>query len=353
MILVTGGAGYIGSHICVELLNAGEDVVVLDNFCNSNPTSLDRVQKICGRSLIVVEGDIRDQAAIESVLIEHGCTAVLHFAGLKSVQDSVARPLEYYDYNVIGSHRLLRAMQNSGVYKLIFSSSATVYGTPQFLPYTEDHPLGATTPYGQTKLVVEDMLRGLSVSDPEWSIGILRYFNPAGAHESGLIGEDPKGIPNNLVPFVAQVAMGRRERLNIWGADYDTPDGTGIRDYIHVMDLAAGHLAALRLLDNPKCFAVNLGTGTGSSVLEVVKAFEKASGTSIPYDVKPRRAGDIDSYYAATACASELMGWKATRSLEKMCVDHWRWQSNNPHGYNDQEALDRSSHRVVRSERGR
>jgi len=328
-------------------------VVVLDNFCNSSPASLDRVQKICGKSLIVVEGDVRDQATIESVLIEHGCTAVLHFAGLKSVQDSVARPLEYYDYNVIGSHRLLRAMENSGVYRLIFSSSATVYGNPQFLPYTEDHPLGAVNPYGQTKLVVEDMLRALFVSDPEWSIGILRYFNPVGAHESGLIGEDPKGVPNNLVPFVAQVAIGRRERLNVWGADYDTPDGTGIRDYIHVMDLAAGHVAALRLLDSPKCFAVNLGTGIGSSVLEVIKAFEKASGTSIPYDVKPRRAGDIDSYYAATDFASELMGWKATRSLEKMCADHWRWQSNNPNGYSGQEASDRTSDRVVRSERFR
>jgi UDP-glucose 4-epimerase len=333
MILVTGGAGYVGSHACVDLLNAGEQVVVFDNFCNSNPASLDRVQKICGKSLIVVEGDIRDQVALESVLTEYGCTAVLHFAGLKSVQDSVARPLEYYDYNVIGSHRLLRAMQNTGMNKLIFSSSATVYGNPQFLPYTEDHPLNPTNPYGRTKLVIEDMLRDQYVSDPSWRIGILRYFNPVGAHESGLIGEDPKGVPNNLVPFVAQVAIGRRERLNVWGNDYDTPDGTGVRDYIHVMDLAAGHVAALRLLDSPKCFAVNLGTGAGSSVLEVVRAFEKASGTRIPYDVKPRRPGDIDSYYATTAYASELMGWKATRTLETMCADHWRWQSANPNGY--------------------
>jgi UDP-glucose 4-epimerase len=333
MILVTGGAGYVGSHACVDLLNAGEQVVVFDNFCNSNPASLDRVQKICGKPLIVVEGDIRDQVAIERVLNEHGCKAVLHFAGLKSVQDSVSRPLEYYDYNVIGSQRLLRAMQNAGVNKLIFSSSATVYGHPQFLPYTEDHPLKAINPYGRTKLVIEDMLRDLYVSDPTWSIGILRYFNPVGAHESGLIGEDPKGIPNNLVPFVAQVAIGRRERLNIWGNDYDTPDGTGVRDYIHVMDLAAGHVAALRLLDSPKCFAVNLGTGAGSSVLEVVKAFEKASGTRIPCDIKPRRPGDLDAYYAATAYASELLGWEATRTLEMMCADHWRWQSANPNGY--------------------
>jgi UDP-glucose 4-epimerase len=333
MILVTGGAGYVGSHACVDLLNADEQVVVFDNFCNSNPASLDRVQKICSKPLVVVEGDIRDQTAIERALIEHGCTAVLHFAGLKSVQDSVARPLEYYDYNVIGSQRLLRAMQNTGVNRLIFSSSATVYGHPQFLPYTEEHPLKAINPYGRTKLVIEEMLRDLHVSDPNWSIGILRYFNPVGAHESGLIGEDPKGVPNNLVPFVAQVAVGRRERLNIWGDDYDTPDGTGVRDYIHVMDLAAGHVAALRLLDSPKCFAVNLGTGAGSSVLEVVKAFEKASGRSIPYDVKPRRPGDLDASYAATAYASELMEWKATRALEAMCADHWRWQSTNPNGY--------------------
>jgi UDP-glucose 4-epimerase len=333
MILVTGGAGYVGSHACVDLLNAGEQVVVFDNFCNSHPASLDRVQEICGKQLIVVEGDIRNQAAIERTLNEYGCKAVLHFAGLKSVQDSVAQPLEYYDNNVIGSQRLLRAMQNAGVNKLIFSSSATVYGHPQFLPYTEQHPLKAVNPYGRTKLVIEDMLRDLYVSDPNWGIGILRYFNPAGAHESGLIGEDPKGVPNNLVPFVAQVAIGRRERLNIWGDDYDTPDGTGVRDYIHVMDLAAGHVAALRLLDSPKCFAVNLGTGTGSSVLEVVKAFEKASGSPIPYDIKPRRPGDLDAYYAATAHASELLGWKATRTLEEMCADHWRWQSTNPDGY--------------------
>jgi UDP-glucose 4-epimerase len=333
MILVTGGAGYVGSHACVDLLNAGEQVVVFDNFCNSHPASLDRVQKICGKQLIVVEGDIRNQVAIERALNEYSCTAVLHFAGLKSVQDSVAQPLEYYDNNVIGSQRLLRAMQNAGVSKLIFSSSATVYGEPQFLPYTEQHPLKAVNPYGRTKLVIEDMLRDLYVSDPNWSIGILRYFNPVGAHESGLIGEDPKGVPNNLVPFVAQVAIGRRERLNIWGDDYDTPDGTGVRDYIHVMDLAAGHVAALRLLDSPKCFAVNLGTGTGSSVLEVVKAFEKASGSPIPYDIKPRRPGDLDAYYAATAHASELLGWKATRTLEEMCADHWRWQSTNPDGY--------------------
>jgi UDP-glucose 4-epimerase len=335
MILVTGGAGYVGSHACVELLNVGEQVVVFDNFCNSNPASLARVQEICGKSLIVVEGDIRDQAKLENVLTEYRCTAVMHFAGLKSVQDSVSQPLKYYDYNVIGSHRLLCAMQNTGLNKFIFSSSATVYGIPQFLPYTEDHPLDAINPYGRTKLVIEDMLRDQYASDPSWRIGILRYFNPVGAHESGLIGEDPIGVPNNLVPFVAQVAIGRRDRLSIWGDDYDTPDGTGVRDYIHVMDLAAGHVSALRLLDGPKCFAVNLGTGAGSSVLEVVRAFEKASGRRILCDIKPRRPGDIDAYYAATAYASELLGWKATRTLETMCADHWRWQSSNPNGYAD------------------
>ena len=333
MILVTGGAGYIGSHTCVALLAAGEPVVVFDNFSNSSPVALERVQLIAGKSLAVVQGDIRDQDALEEILSQYGCTAVMHFAGLKSVQDSVAQPLEYYDQNVIGSHRLLRAMQNTAVKRIVFSSSATVYGTPKFLPYTEDHPLNAINPYGRTKLMIEDMLRDIYASDPSWSVAMLRYFNPVGAHESGLIGEDPKGVPNNLVPFVAQVAVGRRERLNVWGNDYDTPDGTGVRDYIHVVDLAAGHVAALKLLDSPKCFAVNLGTGAGSSVLEVVKAFESASGKHIPYDVKPRRPGDIDTYYAATDYASKLMGWKANRSLETMCADHWRWQSTNPNGY--------------------
>ncbi|WP_426434878.1 UDP-glucose 4-epimerase GalE [Bradyrhizobium genosp. P] len=333
MILVTGGAGYIGSHACVTLLSAGEDVVVFDNFSNSSPKALERVQAICSEPLTVVEGDVRDQAALEKALTQHGCTAVMHFAGLKSVQDSVADPLEYYDQNVIGSHRLLRAMRATGVRKIVFSSSATVYGTPQFLPYTEEHPLQAVNPYGRTKLMIEEMLRDQYVSDNNWAIAILRYFNPVGAHESGLIGEDPKGVPNNLVPFVAQVAIGRRERLNVWGNDYDTPDGTGVRDYIHVMDLAAGHVSALKLLDAPQCFAVNLGTGAGSSVLDVISAFEAASGRPVPYDIKPRRPGDIDAYYAATDYASKLLGWTATRSLETMCADHWRWQSSNPNGY--------------------
>jgi len=333
MILVTGGAGYIGSHTCVALLAAGEDVVVFDNFSNSSPVAIERVKQISGKSVAVVEGDIRDQAALEKVLTQYGCTAVMHFAGLKSVQESVAQPLDYYDQNLIGSHRLLRAMQKAGVKRMVFSSSATVYGVPEFLPCTEDHPLRAINPYGRTKLMIEDMLRDLYASDPSWGIGLLRYFNPVGAHESGLIGEDPKGVPNNLVPFVAQVAIGRRERLNVWGNDYDTPDGTGVRDYLHVMDLASGHVSALKLLDSPKCFAVNLGTGAGSSVLEVISAFEAASGKPIPYDIKPRRPGDVDACYAATDYAAELMGWKATRSLETMCADHWRWQSSNPNGY--------------------
>lgn len=333
MILVTGGAGYIGSHACVALLSAGEDVVVFDNFSNSSPKALERVQAICGKPLTVVEGDVRDQSALEKALSQHGCTAVMHFAGLKSVQDSVAEPLEYYDQNMIGSHRLLRAMRATGVRKIVFSSSATVYGTPQFLPYTEQHPLRAVNPYGRTKLMIEEMLRDQYVSDTSWAIAILRYFNPVGAHDSGLIGEDPKGVPNNLVPFVAQVAIGRRDRLNIWGNDYNTPDGTGVRDYIHVMDLAAGHVSALKLLDTPQCFAVNLGTGAGSSVFDVIRAFEAASGRAIPYEIKPRRPGDIDAYYAATDHATRLLGWKATRSLETMCADHWRWQSNNPNGF--------------------
>jgi UDP-glucose 4-epimerase len=334
MILVTGGAGYIGSHTCVELLNAGKEVIVFDNFSNSSRTSLERVQQICKKSLTVVDGDIRDQAAIAKVLSDFDCTAVIHFAGLKSVFDSVASPLEYYDNNVVGTQRLLRAMQASKVKRIIFSSSATVYGAPKFLPYTEDHPLNPVNPYGRTKLFVEEMLRDQFTSDPSWSVGILRYFNPIGAHDSGLIGEDPKGVPNNLLPFVAQVAVGRRERLNIFGSDYDTPDGTGVRDYIHVVDLAKGHMAALTSLDSPTCFTVNLGTGRGSSVLDVVKAFELASGKSIPYDVKPRRVGDVASCYAATDRAAKYLGgWQATRDLEAMCRDHWRWQNQNPNGY--------------------
>lgn len=333
MILVTGGAGYVGSHTCIALMEAGEEVVVLDNFSNSKPASLDRVQRICGKSLHVIEGEIRDQTVIEKTLSRFACRAVLHFAGLKSVQESVEQPLRYYDHNVIGSHRLLCAMRNCGVRRIVFSSSATVYGKPVTLPISEDHPLAPVNPYGRTKLIIEEMLRDQYASDPAWGVAILRYFNPAGAHESGLIGEDPNGTPNNLVPFVAQVAIGRRERLQVWGNDYDTPDGTGVRDYVHVMDLAAGHVAALRQLQNKNYFAVNLGTGRGNSVLEVVRAFEQASGKKIPYDLKGRRAGDVDACYAATTYASDLLGWESGRSLANICQDHWRWQSTNPNGF--------------------
>lgn len=333
-ILVTGGAGYIGSHTCLELLAAGYEVVVYDNFSNSNPESLDRVARIGGRKPTVVQGDVRDKALLEQTLRQHQCTSVIHFAGLKAVGESVEKPLEYYDHNVIGTHRLLQAMLATGVRSLVFSSSATVYGDPQRLPLTEDHPLSATNPYGRTKLMIEDMLRDLFQSTPDWRIAILRYFNPVGAHESGLIGEDPRGIPNNLMPFVAQVAVGRREKLNVWGNDYPTPDGTGVRDYIHVVDLAVGHLRALERLLEPGCMAVNLGTGRGYSVLEVIKAFEEASERTIPVNMAARRAGDIASCYADPGFAEKSLGWRATRDIQTMCQDHWRWQVNNPEGYN-------------------
>ncbi|WP_029646572.1 UDP-glucose 4-epimerase GalE [Methylomicrobium lacus] len=332
-ILVTGGAGYIGSHTCVELLNAGYQVVVFDNFCNSHPESLRRVEQITGKSVITCQADIRDMNAITACIEEHACQAVIHFAGLKAVGESVEKPLRYYDNNVAGTLCLLQAMQNCGVKNIVFSSSATVYGEPQFLPFTEKHPLSTTNPYGQTKLVIEEMLRDLYRSDSSWGIGILRYFNPVGAHQSGLIGEDPQGIPNNLMPFVAQVAVGRREQLNVWGGDYPTPDGTGVRDYIHVVDLAVGHLRALERLAQPQSFTVNLGTGIGYSVLDVVKAFEKASDRSIPYVIGPRRPGDVAAFYSDPTLAAELLNWKAGRGIEIMCEDHWRWQVNNPDGY--------------------
>ena len=334
MILVTGGAGYIGSHTCVELQSAGFDVTVFDNFCNSQPESLARVARITGKAPKVITGDIRSRDELVAALRTSGASAVIHFAGLKAVGESVEQPLAYYDNNVVGTVRLLEAMGDCGVKTLVFSSSATVYGDPQRLPLTEDHPLSATNPYGQTKLVIEDMLRALHKSDPAWRIGILRYFNPVGAHESGLIGEDPQGLPNNLLPFVAQVAVGRREFLNVWGGDYNTPDGTGVRDYIHVVDLALGHLKALeRLEKHQECICVNLGTGTGYSVLDMVRAFEKASGKGVPYKIAPRRAGDIASCYADPATALATLGWRAERDLQAMCTDAWRWQSGNPHGY--------------------
>lgn len=332
-ILVTGGAGYIGSHACVELLLAGHDVVVFDNFSNSHPEALRRVEQITGRRLILVEGDIRDQVAVEAALRQYGCKAVIHFAGLKAVGESVEKPLVYYDNNVVGTHSLLMAMQNCGVDTLVFSSSATVYGEPQRLPLTEDHPLSATNPYGRSKLIIEDMLRDMYRASPNWRIAILRYFNPVGAHESGQIGEDPQGIPNNLMPFVAQVAVGRRQYLNVWGNDYPTHDGTGVRDYIHVVDLALGHIKALERLNSPQCYATNLGTGVGHSVLDVVKAFENASGQRVPYQLCPRRPGDVAACYADPKLAQHRLGWKAERDLAAMCKDHWRWQQTNLQGY--------------------
>ena len=334
MIFVTGGAGYIGSHTCVELLNAGHTVTVFDNLSNSQPEAIKRVERITGKSVHFIEGDIRDQAALTAALQASQPTAVIHFAGLKAVGESVAQPLHYYDNNVVGTLCLLRAMQAAAVKTLVFSSSATVYGDPQRLPLTEDHPLSATNPYGQTKLVIENMLRDLYRSDAAWRIAILRYFNPVGAHASGLIGEDPQGVPNNLLPYVAQVAVGRRDCLNVWGNDYPTPDGTGVRDYIHVVDLALGHLAALDQLGQaPQCLTVNLGTGTGYSVLDMVRAFSAASGRPIAYQFSPRRAGDVAACYADPALALQRLGWCAERDLATMCADAWRWQSNNPNGY--------------------
>lgn len=334
MILVTGGAGYIGTHTCVELLNAGFDVTVFDNFSNSQPEALSRVRRITGRPLHLIRGDIRNRCALVDALRRSGASAVVHFAGLKAVGESVAVPLSYYDNNVAGTLRLLEAMTECGVKTLVFSSSATVYGVPQRLPLSEDHPLSAASPYGKTKLVIEDMLRDLHRSEASWRVGILRYFNPAGAHASGLIGEDPSGAPNNLMPYIAQVAVGRREFLKVWGDDYPTPDGTGVRDYIHVVDLALGHLKALEhLRRHPQCLTVNLGTGAGHSVLEVVRAFEKASGARVRFQVAPRRPGDIAACYADPRRAFELLGWRAQRDLDAMCVDSWRWQRGNPKGY--------------------
>jgi UDP-glucose 4-epimerase len=337
MILGTGGAGYIGSHTCVELLQAGYDITVFDNFSNSHQQSLERVQHITGKRLHLIQGDIRDREALVTALRESGAQAVIHFAGLKAVGESVQQPLSYYDNNVVGSLRLLEAMEICGVKTLVFSSSATVYGNPQRLPLTEDHPLSATNPYGQTKLTVEHILHDLQGSDAAWRIGILRYFNPVGAHKSGLIGEDPQGIPNNLMPFVAQVAVGLRPHLNIFGDDYPTSDGTGVRDYIHVMDLAIGHLKALEALGRwahpGECLTVNLGTGTGYSVLEIVQAFEQSSGKKVACKVSPRRPGDVAACYADPAKATALLGWRAERTLADMCADAWRWQSLNPQGY--------------------
>lgn len=330
MILVTGGSGYIGSHACVELLSAGHEIVILDNLCNSHPEVIHNIGRIVGRTPVFVEGDIRDAQTLDKLFARYRFDAVMHFAGLKSVGESVANPLQYYENNVHGSMVLFRAMAAHGIKRLVFSSSATVYGDPASLPIGEDFPLQATNPYGRTKLMIEEMLRDIAVADPGWSIAILRYFNPVGAHGSGLIGEAPNGIPNNLMPYIAQVAAGQREFLSVFGDDYPTPDGTGIRDYIHVADLAAGHLKALeKLMDNTGVFVCNLGTGRGYSVLEMIHAFEKASGKPIPYRIMPRRAGDVALSFADPQKAERELGWKAIRSIEEMCVDSWRWQSGH------------------------
>lgn len=336
-VLVTGGAGYIGSHTCVQMLAAGMEPVVMDNLSNSKEEALRRVERIAGRPIVFYRADIRDKAALREILARHPVEAVVHFAGLKAVGESVVQPLRYYDNNVAGTVTLCEAMLEAGVKRIVFSSSATVYGDPHAVPIREDFPAGATTnPYGRSKFMIEEILRDLHVSDPEWRIALLRYFNPVGAHESGLIGEDPNDIPNNLMPYIAQVAVGRRPHLNVFGNDYPTPDGTGVRDYIHVVDLAEGHVAALRYLDaHDGVVTVNLGTGRGYSVLDMVRAFSAASGREIPYRIAPRRPGDVACCYADPTLAERLFGWRAERGVEQMCADTWRWQSMNPQGYGD------------------
>jgi UDP-glucose 4-epimerase len=337
-ILVTGGAGYIGSHTVVELLGAGYRVVVLDNLCNGSREALVRAAQIAGQPVPLVEGDLRDEALVRRVLASEHFDAVIHFAGLKAVGESVVEPLAYYDNNLVGTLSLLRAMDAVGLRRLVFSSSATVYGDPQRVPIDEDAPTAPTNPYGRTKWMIEFMLRDLAHADARWAIGNLRYFNPVGAHPSGRMGEDPEGIPNNLVPFIAQVAVGRRERLSIFGGDWPTPDGTGVRDYIHVLDLAQGHVAALRRLSGAAGFwTLNLGTGRGHSVLEMVQAFGRACGRPIPYEVVARRPGDIATCYADPTQAERLLGWRATRGVDEMCADTWRWQRRNPQGYRGPE----------------
>ncbi len=333
-ILVTGGAGYIGSHTMLELLAAGFDVVCVDNFCNSAPEAVRRVERLAGRAVQLIEGDVREAATLERAFAAAPIAAVVHFAALKAVGESVAKPLEYYDNNVAGTVALLRACRHARVERFVFSSSATVYGVPEKLPLTEDAPLSATNPYGATKLMVEQILRDACFAAPGMSVVALRYFNPIGAHVSGTIGEDPRDIPNNLFPFVNQVAVGRRERLSIFGADWQTPDGTGMRDYIHVVDLARGHVRALEYSEShPGFVAINLGTGRGTSVLELVHAVERASGRAIPYAIVERRAGDIAACWADASRARELLGWVAELGLDAMCADGWRWQQGNPDGY--------------------
>ena len=336
-ILVTGGAGYIGSHTCIELMANGYDVIVVDNLCNSNPKSLDRVEQLAGKKPKFYEGDVRDEALMRKIFAENEIAAVIHFAGLKAVGESVAQPWRYYDNNLNSTLVLTKAMEEAGCKRIIFSSSATVYSGDNEMPLRETSRTGnCTNPYGWTKYMTEQILSGMAHADKEWSIVLLRYFNPVGAHASGLIGEDPRGIPNNLMPFISQVAVGRREKLNVFGNDYDTHDGTGVRDYIHVVDLAKGHVAAVKYaVENLGCEVFNLGTGTGYSVLDMVKAFEEANGVKVPYQIVDRRPGDLATCYADPTKSLEKLGWKAEKTLVDMCRDSWNWQSKNPMGYGE------------------
>ena len=334
-VLVTGGMGYIGSHTCIQMIEAGIEPIILDNLGNSKVAVLDRIEALTQVRPVFYQGDIRDEAFLDNIFSEHSISSVIHFAGLKAVGESVAKPLEYYDNNVNGSLVLARSMRKANVKSIVFSSSATVYGDPAIVPITENSPTGATTnPYGRSKYMVEECFSDLFDAENDWSITLLRYFNPVGAHPSGTMGEDPQGIPNNLMPFIAQVAVGRRESLSVFGNDYPTPDGTGVRDYIHVMDLADGHIAALKAVGEKSGLHIyNLGTGKGSSVLEMVEAFAQASGKPVPYTLCPRRVGDIAECWASTEKAEKELGWKATRNVMEMSADTWRWQSNNPKGY--------------------
>lgn len=335
-ILVTGGAGYIGSHTCIELIAAGHTPIVFDNLCNSSTVALERVTHITGKEISFIQGDVRDSALLDKVFKENDIDGVIHFAGLKAVGESVEKPFMYYDNNIAGSICLFDAMNRSGVKKVIFSSSATVYGDPETVPILESFPVSATNPYGRSKLHIEEILRDIYISDKSWQIALLRYFNPVGAHKSGLIGEDPNDIPNNLMPYISGVAVGRYEQLSVFGGDYETPDGTGVRDYIHVVDLAKGHVKALEAFGKKEVenlYTVNLGTGKGYSVLEMVKAFENASGKKVPYKITARRAGDIACCYADPSLAKKLLNWQAEHGIKAMCDDTWRWQSNNPKGY--------------------
>jgi UDP-glucose 4-epimerase len=333
-ILITGGAGYIGSHTCIELLQAGYELIVIDNYSNSQPEALKRVRELSGKDFIFYEVDLLDETAVGQIFADHSIEAVIHFAGLKAVGESVHKPLHYYHNNITGTLVLCAAMQQYNVKRLVFSSSATVYGVPERMPIPENSPLSATNPYGSTKLMIEQILQDLLIADPSWSVALLRYFNPIGAHSSGRIGENPNGIPNNLMPYISQVAVGKLAELGVFGSDYPTVDGTGVRDYIHVVDLAQGHLKALgKVLGTTGIDAFNLGTGRGYSVLELVRAFEEASERNVPYRIRDRRPGDVAICYADSDKAERVLGWKAERGIEQMCIDTWRWQKNNPNGY--------------------